>query len=174
MTGQKIAPPSGARAGAAVAACIAAACAIAAPLATHWEGFVPKARVDPVGIPTYCFGETEGVDPARIYSQSECAGLLRKRMARDYAPRIAACLPAIIPNRFVFGALIDASYNAGWKGVCASRMAASIRAGDLRAACSGFDGWFVTARDRRTGVRVRLKGLVNRRRDERAACQKGL
>lgn len=174
MPDQKTATPPGARASGTLAACIAAACAIAVPIATHWEGFVPKARPDPVGIPTYCFGETEGVDPMRIYSKDECAGLLRKRMARDYAPRIAACLPAIVPNRFIFGALTDASYNAGWKGVCASRMATSIRAGDLLAACNGFDGWYVTGRNRKTGIRVRLTGLVNRRRDERAACLKGL
>jgi lysozyme len=165
------------RSGADIAACIAAACLIAAPLATNWEGLVPRARPDPANIPTVCFGETENVDPSRIYSKSECAVLLRQRMARDYAPRIAACLPEIVPNRFIFGALIDASYNAGWAAVCRSPMARLIKAGQLRQACNALPSWYVTAQRRVNGKRVGkpflLKGLVNRRTDERAVCLKG-
>jgi lysozyme len=141
-----------------------------------WEGFAAKPYLDPASIKTGCFGETE--DPAyledRIYSRSECGDQLRKRLARDYAPRIAKCLPEIVQNRFVFGALLDASYNAGWAAVCNSRMAVSVRAGNLRAACNGLEGWYVTARNRQTGVRVRLRGLERRRLDEKATCLRGL
>lgn len=168
------APNLGAKAG--LAAAIAAAVAVAAPLAMKWEGYAAKPYLDPAKIKTGCFGETE--DPAyledRIYSRSECGAQLRKRLAQDYAPRIAACLPEIVSNRFVFGALLDASYNAGPLAVCRSRMAESIRAGNLEAGCKGLDGWYVTARNRQTGVRVKLRGLVNRRRDEMRACLAGV
>jgi lysozyme len=101
------------------------------PLAAKWEGYSPTVYKDSAGIPTYCYGETEMLrhDPAHIYAKTECMALLRSRMQRDYAPKIAACLPEIVGNRFVFGALIDASYNAGPIAVCRSPMAQLIRAG---------------------------------------------
>lgn len=153
-------------------AAIAAAVLVAAPLATQFEGYVAKAKPDPVGIPTYCYGETEKVDPARIYAKSECAALLRKRMAADYAPKILDCLPALVEpqRRYVFAALIDAAYNAGPVAVCKSRMAVSIRGGSWAGACQGFTGWYVTAKDRRTGVRKELPGLVRRRKAEAGVC----
>jgi lysozyme len=159
---------------------IGAAVIIAAPLAAKWEGYAAKTYKDPVGIPTYCYGETENVskDPMRIYAKTECMALLRKRMARDYAPKILQCIPQFqqMPQdraRYIFGALIDASYNAGWAGVCRSPMKISIATGKLAAACNAMPGWYVTARDRRTGVRKKLAGLVNRRIDEARVCLKG-
>ena len=174
------APPpqsSGSGIAAGVAAAIAAAVAIAAPLAMKWEGYAPKTYNDPAGIPTWCYGETEkrlSEDPAYIYSKAECATLLRARMQRDYAPRLAKCLPEIVHNKYVFGALIDASYNAGWAAVCKSRMAQHIRAGDLYSGCISLDGWYVTARNRKTGQRIKLRGLVSRRLDEQRVCLQGL
>lgn len=165
--------PEDKAAGAALAACIAAACLVAAPLAEKWEGFRGKPYLDPAAILTVCYGETENIDPARIYSKDECAAKLRVRMARDYAPKIADCLPEIVTNRFIFGALLDASYNAGPVAVCKSNMARSIKAGELRRACEGFSGWYVTARNRRTGERILLRGLVNRRADEKTLCLRG-
>jgi len=173
-----------------LAACIAAACAVAAPIAARWEGFSPKVYRDPANIATYCYGETENVDPARIYSKDECAVLLRERMARDYAPRIAACLPAVAPNRFIFGALLDASYNAGWQGVCQSPAARLIKGGELAKACNTLPIWYVTGRWRGpvrspekmraagwrwtgTAWRKTFPGLVSRRKDEKTVCLKG-
>lgn len=160
---------------AAAAVLIAAAVAVAAPLATKWEGYAAKPYLDPAKIATYCFGETEQVDWSRIYSKDECATKLRARMARDYAPRILDCLPQLTdPARaHVFGALLDASYNAGPAAVCKSRMAVSIRVGQWKAACQGFNGWYVTARNRQTGVRIRLRGLERRRADEARVCMLG-
>lgn len=162
----------------ATAAMIAAAVAVAAPLATRWEGYSGKAYADPAGILTQCYGETEGVDPSRIYSKDECATKLRARMARDYGPAIAKCLPEVAPNAFIFGSLLDASYNAGPVAVCKSPMAQNVRAGKLTAACDALPTWYVTAQKRVNGKRVGkpflLKGLVNRRKDERLVCLKGI
>lgn len=152
-------------------ALIAAALLIAIPLATQFEGFRGKAYSDPAHILTQCYGETEGVDPSRIYSKDECAAKLRARLARDYAPLILKCLPQLdMEHRHVFGALLDAGYNAGPAAVCKSRMAVSIRAGDWAGACRGFIGWYVTTTDRRTGVSKALPGLVRRRQAEANAC----
>lgn len=145
---------------------------VAAPLATQFEGYRGKAYLDPAAILTVCYGETENVDPARIYSKNECAKKLRDRMARDYAPKVLACLPQLgtLDRRYVFGALLDASYNAGPAAVCKSRMAVSIRAGRWAEACNGFVGWYITAKNRKTGVRTTLPGLVTRRKAEAATC----
>jgi GH24 family phage-related lysozyme (muramidase) len=103
-------------------AIIALAVLVAAPLAATWEGYRGKAYYDPAHILTVCYGETEHIDPAKIYSKDECVAKLRTRMANDYAPRIAKCLPEVVNERRVkvFAALLDASYNAGW-GRCAVR-----------------------------------------------------
>lgn len=155
-------------------AAIAAALAVAVPLAAQFEGYSAKVYKDPAGIPTYCYGETQllGRDPSRIYAKTECMALLRERMRRDYAPRLLQCVPVFIDPlyRYNFGALLDASYNAGWAAACKSRMADSFRAGQMWQACASFSGWYVTARDRRTGQRILLKGLVRRRQAEARVC----
>jgi lysozyme len=158
-----------------VAAICAAAAAVCLPLTQKSEGLRNKPYLDPANILTVCFGETEGIE-ARIYSTDECAVKLRHRLATDYAPRIAACLPQVATQQRikVFGALLDAAYNAGPVAVCSSRMAQSIKAGQWRQACDGFRGWYVTARNRKTGQRILLKGLVTRREAERSLCLEGL
>ena len=167
---------AGQKAAAATAAAIAAAVAIASPLAEKWEGFRGKAYLDPAQILTQCYGETVDVDPSRIYSQTECAAKLRARMAKDYAPPILKCIPSLIEpeNKHAFGALLDASYNAGPVAVCNSRMAKAFNAGNYKGGCDGFEGWYTSARNRKTGVRTYYKGLINRRLDEKATCLKGL
>jgi len=154
------------------AAAIAAAVPIAAMLAVQFEGYAPKLYKDPAGIPTYCYGETQLLkhDPSHIYAKTECMDLLRKRMQRDYAPKIAACLPEVAPNRNPFGALIDASYNAGWAAACRSPMARSFNLGDRTGGCSAFKGWYISARNRTTDQRIYLKGLINRRNAEAKVC----
>lgn len=172
-----MAEPTKKERGATIALLIASAVALALPLTQESEGFRSKAYYDPAHIATYCYGETKPpILWEKIYSKTDCAEKLRDRMGRDYAPLIADCLPEVVTQRRVkvFAALIDASYNAGPKAVCNSRMARSIRAGQWKAACNGFHGWFTTARDRRTGKRIALRGLVIRRQKEAALCFRGL
>lgn len=136
------------RTGAAVA--IAAACAVCAPFTGGFEGFVPKAKPDPIGIETGCFGERvdqSDLDPSRIYTRSECTDRLRGRLAREYAPKIIApaCLPQLAApdRRNEFAAMLDTSYNAGPAAICASPMAAHFRAGDWVGGCSSLKGFYV-------------------------------
>ena len=152
-------------------AAIAAACIVCLPLTAGKEGLVLKPRPDPAAIITWCYGETQG-KPLEVYTKDQCGTLLRERMGRDYAPKVLACLPALAAprRRHEFAALIDASYNAGPVAVCNSRMVASMKAGNWTAGCNGFVGWYTTARNRKTGQRIQLRGLVIRRADERALC----
>lgn len=155
------------------------------------EGFASRPYWDPAHIRTYCFGETTHVQERR-YSQGECEILLEQRMARDYAPAIERCAPAIVNDRRVkiFAALLDASYNAGTGAVCSSPMVARIRASDLAGGCAAFEGWRDTATYRGprepaqamlahgwtwngSRWRKRLPGLVTRRRREAQLCMEG-
>jgi lysozyme len=154
-------------------ALIAAAVLLATPITAAFEGYTPKAAPDPVGIPTACFGERidqSDLESGRIYSRDECMARLRRRLGAEYAPPILACLPQLNDRKrlYVFAALIDASWNAGPKNVCASRMAVSIRAGNWKAACDGFRSWHVKPKNKV------LRGLVRRRETEAALCMKSV
>jgi lysozyme len=122
---------------------------------------------------TWCYGETEG-KPLAIYTKDQCGNLLRERMARDYAPKLLApsCLPQLAEpeRRHEFAALIDASYNAGPVAVCKSPMVQRMRADNWVGGCNAFEGWYTTARNRKTGQRIQLRGLVIRRQDEKRLC----
>lgn len=160
-------------------AAIAAVCAGAAiaclPLTRTSEGERLRPYRDPAHIVTWCYGETVG-EPKSLYTETECATMLQNRLARDYAPKIAACLPELANERRIkaFAAFLDASYNAGPAAVCKSRMAVSVHAGNWGRACAGFYGWRATAHDRRTGALLHLRGLEIRREKEAALCREGI
>jgi lysozyme len=148
----------------ALPAIVAAAVLICAPLTASREGLRTKPYLDPAGIPTVCYGETEL--PLRVYSADECGAMLRQRLLKDYAPKIAACLPELVDKQKAnaLAAFIDAAYNAGPSAVCKSRMAKAVHAGQLGVACDAFSGWYVIARGKK------LPGLVKRREAERKLC----
>jgi lysozyme len=157
-------------------AAIAAALPFAVLLAAQFEGYVPHLYKDAAGIPTYCYGETQLLkhDPSHIYAQTECMALLRERMRRDYAPKVLQCSPVFLKPEWkkAFGATIDASYNAGPVAVCRSPMvrAFNLPVPNKAKGCAAFRGWYVTARNRTTGQRIYLKGLIRRRNAEAQVC----
>lgn len=146
-----------------IAALILAACAVCVPYLMESEGLRTKPYLDPVKIRTVCYGETNV--EMRVYTKTECGDMLRRQLALTYAPPILKCIPQLgSPQRVhEFAAMIDSSYNAGPAAVCKSRMAVHFRAGQWTAGCKSIEGWYVTARDRRTGVRKAYPGLVKRR-----------
>jgi GH24 family phage-related lysozyme (muramidase) len=153
---------------------IAAAVVLVSPLTEKNEGYRGKAYYDPAHILTQCYGETQDVDPSVIYSQGACAQKLRARMRRDYGPVIAKCMPVLVGPDWpkytpILGAAIDAAYNAGPVNVC-NRMGPHVNAGNFAAACDSLPGWFTSAKNRKTGVRVYYKGLIRRRNEEQALC----
>ena len=154
--------------GAAIAVAIAGAVALATPFTTVKEGTVTHAYRDPVGIGTYCTGETQGVDWKRTYTRAECAGLLQQRMTRDYAEPLIACAPGIEHNIPALAALTDLAYNIGSRRACRSPIAQHFKRGEWSKGCDAFVGYYVTARG------IPLRGLVERRKGERDICRKGL
>ncbi|WP_339112296.1 lysozyme [Thioclava sp. GXIMD2076] len=146
---------------------VAAAIAIALAITTiaPWEGKELRAYRDIVGIPTICFGETEGVKMGDVATEAECRTQLAKRVAQ-FEAEIRPCLPLILPER-TRAAFISAAYNIGSHGFCRSSMSRRALAGDLLGACDALLMW------NKAGGRV-VRGLTNRRKAERELCLSGL
>lgn len=153
-----------------VPAIVAAAVLLSAPITSAFEGLRTKPYPDP-GNPklmSVCYGETQR--PMRQYTADECKALLRQRQMNDYAPQVLKCVPGFSDRRrlYAFAASVDASYNAGLSAFCKSPMARSFNAGQWKAGCQAFRGWFVKANHKI------LKGLVRRREAEAQLCLKSV
>lgn len=153
------------RARVAAIAAIFAACGAAAPVVLQWEGWENKAYADVVGVWTACAGTTRGVKPGQTFTDPQCESLAARELV-EYGVAISPCLPREMPveSRAAF---ISAAYNIGPKAFCSSSMSRKALAGDLAGACASLSLW------NKAGGRE-VRGLTNRRRDERKLCEEGL
>jgi lysozyme len=149
----------------------AAALAIATALAVPAEGLRQYAYRDPVGLPTICFGSTQGVKMGDFRTVPECKALLTKEMM--YAVQaVESCRPGLPIN--VLAAFSDAAYNVGEHIACDSSRSTAARflaAGRYADACQQLPRW---NRATVAGVSVPLAGLTKRREMERDICLAGL
>jgi len=146
---------------------VTAAGAAAIALVGAWEGLRTTAYKDIVGVPTVCFGETRGVKMGDRYSVEECKAMLGDGLI-EFEQGMRKCLkaPDAIPaNAYV--AFLSLSYNIGTGAFCRSTLVRKANAGDIRGACAAISMW------NKAGGRV-VRGLTNRRAEERALCLKGL
>lgn len=130
-----------------------------------FEGLRTVAYLDPVGIPTACFGETRGVRMGQAYTVEQCESMLAERVV-EFDDAVTACLgfaPAPGPR----AAFVSFAYNVGEGAFCRSTLARLAREGDMAGACAELERW-VYAKG------IRLPGLVKRRAEERAMCERGL
>lgn len=143
---------------------------IARPLAAKWEGLRTEAYLDPVGIPTVCYGETKNVKLGDRYTKAECDAMLdrrllefRKGLHRYFTEDTKATrLP---PTRdAAFGSF---AYNVGVGGAGGSTAVKRLNAGNIPGACDSLTWWT------KAGGKV-LFGLVRRRAEERDLCMLGL
>ncbi|WP_417724547.1 lysozyme [Salipiger sp.] len=142
----------------------------AIPLVSRWEGLRTKAYRDPVGIWTVCYGETLGVKPTDTYTAEQCAAMLAERLIVFRAglhPYFTAETRAgrLPPARDA--AYVSLAYNVGVAGAGGSTATRRLNAGDIRGGCEALTWW------NKAGGRV-LRGLVNRRAEEKAMCLRGL
>ncbi len=148
----------------AVAGGLAAAMALATPLVAKWEGKRNDPYVDIVGVRTVCYGETRV--EMRRYSDAECRALLTKGLEQFAAP-VIRCTPILADKPYQLAAATSLAYNVGTGAYCRSTVARRFNAGNIKGACDAFMMWT------KVGVRT-VQGLVNRRRDERALCLRGV
>ncbi|AJY27632.1 phage lysozyme family protein [Burkholderia thailandensis 34] len=139
----------------------------------RFEGVKLVGYLDPVGIPTKCMGDTRDVIVGRAYSEAECRQSLEEHLIA-HAEGVLRCTPGLKARPYQLAAAVSFADNIGPRAYCDSTTAKRFNAGDLRGACRAIneadDGrpQWVTA-----GGRV-LPGLVKRRAEERAICERGL
>lgn len=133
-------------------------------MVASFEGLRTYAYLDPVGIPTACYGHTKSVQMGQRYTEQECLDLLGEEFY-DAVLAVHRCSPVpLTPNEL--GALASAVYNIGPRLVCDtgySTLARLLKQGDVKAACNQLPRW-----DKARGVT--LPGLTRRRAAEQAMC----
>jgi lysozyme len=152
-----------------IAAIGVTAALIVSPLVTKWESGGKQhltAYRDIVGIWTICDGDTSNVRPGMVETPEGCERRLEAQLVAHAEP-VLRCTPVLRDRPDQLAAAVSLAYNIGTAAYCRSTVARRFNAGDLRGACDAFLMWT------KAGGRV-VQGLVNRRRDERSICLRGL
>lgn len=126
-----------------------------------FEGLYTQAYLDPVKVPTICFGHIEGVYLGQHKTKKECEDLLVSDLIL-YDYKAQKCVHVAIGDSR--RAAIDSfAYNVGISAWCRSTFNKRLNAGDPLA-CDELRKWT------RAGPFKRLPGLVKRREAERIMC----
>jgi lysozyme len=144
----------------------AVAAGIILDVVPKYEGEVLEGYLDPIGIPTKCYGDTHDVVVGRRYTSEECLRSLETQIIAHAEP-VLDCVPELAGHPEQLAASVSLAYNIGTGAFCRSTIAKKFRAGDWAGACAGFPAW------NRAGGKV-LKGLVRRRADEQRICETNL
>ncbi|WP_300440408.1 lysozyme [uncultured Mameliella sp.] len=146
---------------------------VAVPLVAKWEGLRTHAYLDTIAEPdvwTVCYGETRNVGPNDSYTPEQCAAKLRARLLEYRAGWHDHLTPITLNHRLTperDAAFTSFSYNVGIAGAGGSTATRRLNAGDLRGSCEALTWW------NKAGQRV-IRGLVNRRADEKRLCMVGV
>jgi lysozyme len=139
--------------------------ALCVSLVAGFEGLYTHAYRDMVGVPTVCYGETEGVKMTDSYTPKECADMLAAKLPRYWSEIEGAIKVPLTDNERA--AYTSFSYNVGTAGFRRSTALKRLNAGDHKGACHALMAW------NRAGGRE-VRGLTIRRAKERDLCLKGL
>ncbi|MDR8876222.1 lysozyme [Burkholderia multivorans] len=151
----------------------AAAAALLFSMVPKFEGLELVARPDPIGIITACYGDTKNVRAGQRFTPAECRARLEQRLI-EHAEPVLKCTPGLKGHTFQLAAAVSFAYNVGAGAYCGSTTAKRFNTGDWKGACRAMNeadngrAQWVTA-----GGRV-LPGLVKRRAEERALCERDL
>ena len=129
------------------------------------EGLRLRTYKDVVGIPTYCYGETQGAKMGQVYTKAQCDELLLRRLD-EFAGKVEHCVKAPMSDRTLV-AFTSFAYNVGAGGACGSTAFRLYNAGDRQGACRALGSW------NKAGGRV-IPGLTARRARETKLCLEGL
>lgn len=142
---------------------------LAMELGSYYEGTRFTPYQDSAGIWTVCRGITFDVVQGKTYTQEECLALELNHYRE--LERRAQALYHYWPtyNLYVKASLLDMLFNLGEPQVSQSTHLKLANSGNLAAACAQMTRW-VWARDARTGQKVPLEGLVNRRTSTAELC----
>ena len=135
-------------------------------LVSRFEGTRYVAYPDPAtqGAPwTICEGHTRGVREGDTATRDQCDAWMRQDLT-EANDAITRCIATPLNDNQV-AALMSATMNLGPVVVCGSSLQRKANAGDLAGMCAELSRWIYA--DGRT-----LPGLVRRRAEERALCER--
>lgn len=132
------------------------------------EGEVLTTYIDPVGVPTVCFGDTDPgmAIPGVTYSVEECLDSLDRQLTAHAGP-VLECTPLIRQSPEMTAAAVSLAYNIGTGAYCRSTVARRFNEGDYGGGCAAFEMWVYAGGKK-------LPGLARRRADERRLCESGI
>lgn len=145
---------------------LAAAISLCAPLGCYVEGVIPHTYADPVGIPTVCVGETQGVKWTDSYTLPQCISRYETRLKVRW-DQVSRCIFHDV-TEYEAASILSFSDNVGVAAFCGSTMAHMLNAdAPPNIWCAQMNRWkYATA----FGVRIVLNGLVKRRGLEYDLC----
>lgn len=139
----------------------AGAIAIATAAVSCFEGLVTYTYPDVAGVPTFCYGETQGAEWGKTYTKEQCDEQLSKRLV-EFNKGVDSCVTVALPETRR-AAFVSLAYNIGVGAFCKSTVVRRINAGDVPGACDAVLMW-----NKVNGIVWR--GLVKRREQERELC----
>lgn len=155
-------------------ALVGSVCAtVSLALVTDFEGVSYFGYRDPVGIPTKCYGDTQGVTVGKRYTEAECKASLETQLLSK-ATGVLQCVPVLNEHPYQLAASISFAYNIGIGAFCKSTTAKRFNAGNFAGACKAMNESDTGKPQWDTALGVRLKGLTRRRAVERSVCETGL
>lgn len=143
---------------------LAGSMAMAVSVVGYFEGRSLAGYIDPVGIPTICYGHTATAKVGQSKTAEECEQLLQQDLGIALAA-VDRQLPELSPEtRAALGSFV---FNVGEGAFLTSTLLRKAKAGDLQGACNELPRWVYA------GGRV-LNGLVRRREAEKELCLHGV
>lgn len=137
------------------------AAALLTATVAKWEGKVNDPHWDRFGkVWDVCYGETRV--PMRRYSDAECTVMLQDGLA-DFAAPVLKRNPELAGHPHQLAAAVSISYNVGAATYSRSTIARRFSEGKWRQACDAFLLY-------RFAGGKEVRGLLNRRNDERRLC----
>lgn len=134
-------------------------------LIKKWEGFRSKAYLDPVGIPTIGYGTIQypngqKVKMGDVITEASAEHYLKEHIETDVIPPVDRLIKVDL-NDNQYSAIVSFTYNLGSGNLSSSTLLKKLNNKDYIGAAKEFDRWVYAGGKK-------LKGLVNRRKEERA------
>lgn len=132
-------------------------------LVQAYEGLRLNTYIDPVGIPTVCYGHTgPDVKLGQRYTKAQCEQILLSDIQKHRAGVEKCVTKPLTPNQR--DAVVSFAFNVGVSRFCGSTMAKKLNRGDYIGAADEFPKWKYA---KVNGRNVVLPGLARRREAER-------
>ena len=138
---------------------------LATPMIQDHEGLRVSAYLDPIGVPTICYGETLGVKLGDTETVESCNAMLKPRL-ESFLKEMRACTTVTLPPK-TEAAFLSFTYNVGSGTYCKNIARKRLNVGKLVEACEALSLY------KYAGGKV-FNGLIRRRAEEREMCLLGL